>query len=452
MDAFNPKDRAEEIALYRSRIIGPLTVRELSRGDLTKEIEALSRQLFTSPRSHSPQRYAISTLERWYYKYKSEGLEGLKPKPRSDRGRAQQLSAEQKELLVNIRQEYPEASAPVIVRTLEQDGRLETGSLSATTLRRFFREQGLDRVTVRNSHTRTRLRWQAERPGALWHADVCHAPALRDANDKPMDVRIHAILDDASRYILSIEAMHQEREIDMLNLLVRAIRQHGIPDALYLDNGSTYRGQALSLAAARMGTVLIHARPYDAPARGKMERFWRTLRGQCLRFAASVSTLHDLNVRLWAWVDEHYHNAPHGGLMGKSPGAVYLAAERPVDGFDETKLREALTIHARRRMRRDNTLSMDGQDWQTDLGFLAGRLVTVGRCLVDPDEPPFILHENRRYALEPVDPVGNAQRPRHSAHNLDRPHPARVHFDPPTATLDHALGRAPRFHDKERES
>jgi len=88
MDAFNPKDRAEEVALYRSRIIGPLTVRELSRGDLTKEIEALSRQLFTSPRSHSPQRYATSTLERWYYKYKSEGLEGLKPKPRSDRGRA----------------------------------------------------------------------------------------------------------------------------------------------------------------------------------------------------------------------------------------------------------------------------------------------------------------------------------------------------------------------------
>lgn len=215
MDAFNPKDRAEEVALYRSRIIGPLTVRELSRGDLTKEIEALSRQLFTSPRSHSPQRYATSTLERWYYKYKSEGLEGLKPKPRSDRGRAQQLSAEQKELLVNIRQEYPEASAPLIVRTLEHDGRLEAGSLSATTLRRFFREQGLDRVAVHNSHTRTRLRWQAERPGALWHADVCHAPALRDANDNPMDVRIHAILDDASRYLIAIEAMHQERALSM---------------------------------------------------------------------------------------------------------------------------------------------------------------------------------------------------------------------------------------------
>lgn len=41
------------------------------------------------------------------------------------------------------------------------------------------------------------------------------------------------------------------------------------PDALYLENGSTYRGQALSLACARMGTALIHAKPYDA-------RTWKT--------------------------------------------------------------------------------------------------------------------------------------------------------------------------------
>lgn len=60
---------------------------------------------------------------------------------------------------------------------------------------------------------------------------------------------------------------------------MRAVRKHRPADALYLDNGSTYRGQALSLACARMGTALIHAKPYDAPARGKMERFWRTLRG-----------------------------------------------------------------------------------------------------------------------------------------------------------------------------
>lgn len=448
MDAFNPKDRAEAIALFRSQIVAPLTVRELDHGELAEELSRLSRQLFRTPRSHSPRTYSVPTLERWLYAYKAAGLEGLKPKPRSDRGKGRDLSAEQRALLVDIRQEHPDASVPVILTTLEDDGRLERDTVSATTVRRMFRERGLDRIATRqaNGRTKMRLRWQADRPGALWHADVCHSRALEVEQGKFLPVRIHAIMDDASRYVIAIEATHREREVDMLGLLVRAVRQHGPADALYLDNGSTYCGEALALATARMGTVLIHARPYDAPARGKMERLWRTLREQCLQFAGGVTTLHDLNVRIWAWVDERYHKAPHGGLMGKTPQAVYESSPRAVDDFDENKLRDALTVHARRRVRRDSTLAMDGQDWETDLGFLAGRLVTVGRCLVEPDEPPWIEHEARRHPLHPVDPVHNSRR-RRSVCCKDAAHPARVPFDPPKAVLDRAVGRQPEHAD-----
>ena len=127
-------------------------------------------------------------------------------------------------------------------------------------------------------------------------------------------------------------------------LLVRAVRKHGPPDAMYLDNGATYRGETLSLACARMGTTLVHAKPYDAPARGKIERFWRTLREGCLDHTGSLASLHDLNVRLWAWLDERYHKAPHGALMGKTPHEVFTAAAREPDPFDEAKLRDALTV------------------------------------------------------------------------------------------------------------
>jgi len=110
---------------------------------------------------------------------------------------------------------------------------------------------------------------------------------------KSHPLRIHALLDDASRYVVALEAHHTEREVDMVGLMVRALRKHGPPDALYLDNGATYRGETLATACARIGTSLVHARPYDAPARGKMERFWRTLREGCLDFLGSVSSLHD---------------------------------------------------------------------------------------------------------------------------------------------------------------
>lgn len=439
-EQLTPKDHAEDVALYRSKIIGALVHRELNHGELTTALGELSQQRFRAPRAHTSQTYSIATLERWYYAYKAQGLEGLRPKARKDKGRARELSPEQRALLLAIREEHPAASVPLILETLVADGRLDKDAVSATTIRRLYAEHGKDRVALRSSAGGTiRLRWQAERPGALWHGDVCHgAPLCGEGAPKP--VRIHALLDDASRYVVALEAMHSERELDMLSLFVRALRKHGPPDALYLDNGSTYRGHTLRLGCERLGTTLIHARPYDAPARGKMERFWRTLRERCLDVTGPLASLHDLNVRLYAWLDQHYHTTPHAALFGKSPAQVYESEPPPVDNLDERRLRDALTVQARRRVRRDNTLAMDGEDWETELGFLAGRVVTVSRCLVTPNEPPWLEHEGKRYVLSRVDPVRNGKRPR-SIQNLDKPHQTRVPFDPPKALLDKALGR-----------
>jgi putative transposase len=446
MNSITPKDHAEAVALFRAQIVGALCVRDLDHGELQAALAELSQQRFRAPRAHSTRCYSHSTLERWYYAYKEGGLVALRPQGRADKGRGRDLAPAMRELLVAIRQEHPGASVPLILRTLVAEGRLQEGTLSESTVRRFYQQRGVDRVSLRaGGGGKMRLRWQAEKPMALWHGDVCHGSPL-GTGDRCVPVRIHALLDDASRYVPVIEAMTQEREVDMLAVLVRAVRRYGPPGALYLDNGATYRGTTLALACARMGTTLIHAKPYDAPARGKMERFWRTLREGCLDHVGNVGSLHDLNVRIWAWLDTHYHAAPHGALMGGSPKGVFSATPRTADTFDEARLRAALTVHERRRVRRDSTLAMDGDDWETDLHFLAGRLVTVSRCMVDPEEPPYIEHEKKRHALHKVDPIKNATRPR-SPSSHDAPHPARVPFDPTRTMLDEQLGRRPRTRD-----
>jgi putative transposase len=456
METLTPKDHAEAIALYRSEIVGSLTHRQLERGDLQAALVELSKQRFCPPRSHGARTYSVPTLERWYYAFKSGGLAALRPQTRADKGRARELAPEMRSLIADIRRERPAASVPLILAALEAEGRLERNAVSASTVRRFLSEAGLDRVAAQHGRERDkiRLRWEASGPGALWHGDVCHARGMHVAG-RVEPVRIHALLDDASRYVVAIEARRAEREVDMLDLMMRALRRHGAPDALYLDNGSTYRGATLGIACARLGVTLVHAKPYDAPARGKMERFWRTLREQCLDHLGSVGSLHDINVRLYAWVDEHYHVRPHGGLMGKTPAVVYESAPREVDVLDEARLRDALTVQARRRVRRDSTLSMHGQTWQTDLHFLGGRLVTVGHCLALPDEPPWIEHESKRFALAPVDPKANGARHR-SASNLDAPHEAQVEaassFDPNRAFLDRSLGRRPAANSGGEES
>ena len=134
---------------------------------------------------------------------KLAGLPALRPRRRRDRGHARELTPEQRELLLDIRREHPRASAALIVRTLELDGRLTKGAVSLSTVRRLYGEHGLDRIAVRASTDgRVRLRWQADRADALWHADVCHGPAMK-IDKRTVPLRIHAILDDHSRAIVA---------------------------------------------------------------------------------------------------------------------------------------------------------------------------------------------------------------------------------------------------------
>jgi putative transposase len=434
-----PQDHAEAVAIFRSEIVGALTRRDLDHGELRARLRALAGERYRPPGAETTRQYSLTTLERWFYDYRAGGLAALRPAARSDRGHAQELTPEQRQLLLDIRREHRSASVPLILRTLVADGRLEAGAVSPATVRRLYVEHGLDRVPMREGGgQKTRLRWEAEAPGALWHADVCHGPALTiDGVTRPL--RIHALLDDASRFIVAIEARHTEREADMLEILVRALRRHGPPDVLYLDNGATYIGQILRTACARLGISLLHARPYDAPARGKMERFWRTLREGCLDHLGSLTSLHDVEVRMYAFLDQHYHVAPHSSLIGKAPGAVFTAGKRTADDLTEEKLRDALTVRDRRRVRADTTVSLDGRDWELDQGYLAGRVVTVGHSLLGGEA--WVEHEGQRLPLHPVDPKANARRKRPPRRPGVTEAAVETPFDPAGALLDRATGK-----------
>jgi transposase InsO family protein len=428
---------AEAVAIFRATVLGPVMHRELARGQLAAELRALSQQRFRPPDANSTRTYAVSTLERWLYAYRESGLEGLQPEPRGDRGYAQELTEQERELLLDIRREYSDASVPLILKTLVGEGRLDAGKVSDPTVRRLYAAHGLRRCAAHpDEGSKTRLRWQAERPGALWHGDVCHVTGC-EVGGKKVPLRIHGLLDDASRYVIALEAHTTEKEVDMLGMLVDALRRHGKPDALYLDNGSTYRGEVLKTACARLGITLLHAKPYDPQARGKMERFWKTLREGLLRYVGGVASLHDINARLRAFLDKRYHPAPHAGLMGKSPAKLYATKPADEGAIGDKALRDALTVRNRRRVSSDNVLSVDGVAWELDQGYLAGQVVAVAHCFAAPDEPPWVEHEGKRLQLRPVDPTKNARRKRPPRGGPVVTRPKRpVDFDPTKTLID----------------
>ena len=107
MSTLSPKDHAEAVALFRSEIVGALTRRELDRGELSLALTELSQQRFRPPQAKATKAYSVATLERWYYAYKSGGLQALRPSPRSDRGRCRELTEAQRTLLAAIAKSTP---------------------------------------------------------------------------------------------------------------------------------------------------------------------------------------------------------------------------------------------------------------------------------------------------------------------------------------------------------
>lgn len=438
-DQLEPKDHKERVAIFRAGIIGALTARDLARGELRSELEALSRMSFRPPGRDLTRRYGVSTLERWYYAFRARGLEGLEP-GRARNGFARSLTKAHRELIVSIAKEHASTPVSVIVRALRDSKSLDLVEVSDNTIRRYLSSQGLDAAARRQkAKGKARRRWAAEAPGVLWHADVCHGPSLL-IDGRRLSLRIHGILDDASRFVLGLRAFHTEREVDMLSLLVDVLRVHGKPRTLYLDNGSTYRGEALSVACQRLGVRLVHAQPYDPEARGKMERFWRTAREGCIDHLGGLASLHDVQARLLAFLDRHYLPMPHSSLLGRCPSDVYSTERIDADPVPDDDLRDALTVRGTRRVRKDGTVSVGGVEWEVEDGYLAGRKVIVGRSLFEPAAAPWIDHEDRRLCLQPIDPVANGLRPRRVATSPRRGLDA-IPFDPATAALDAHLGR-----------
>ena len=424
-------DRGQQMAMFRSEIIGALLHRELSRGELQNELRELSQHLFRPPGSERTRTFSVATLERWLYAYKHKGLAGLHPKPRRDRGRGRNLPPELKTLLLDIRREHTQASVPLILRTLVLDGRLQKDLVSPATVRRLYCEHGLDcKSAPPPGGSHTRLRWETSSPNVLWHADVCHGPTLQIAG-AAHPLRIHALLDDCSRFVVCIAAFDTEREDDMLRLLCRALRAHGRPDALYLDNGATYTGDLLRAACGKLGINLLHAKPYDPQARGKMERFWRTLRQGCLAFLPTSTTFAQVQQHLDTFLQSHYQHAPHASLLGKSPAQVYYSDQQLVVPVDEPSLREALTVRLRRRVRCDTTVSFLGQLFELEQGYLAKKVITIGYCLLDGGKFfPWAEYEHKRLVLHPCDPRLNSRRRRKGSGAPQVPPLSNVPFNP----------------------
>jgi transposase InsO family protein len=306
--------KSEKVALFRYGLIATLVLERLSRGELMRRARELAALHYDIPFS---QRTTISvgTLLKWARRYRKGGLDGLSPKRRQDRGRSRVISPQLAELIERLKRENPHRTGTTLLRELALSSDDSTPPpLSAATLYRFLKEHGLTQKQLLSPPAHKKF--EAEFANQIWQSDMMFGPYVLRPGGGKQQAMLYAILDDASRIIPHAQFYADEGLESLLDCLRQGVAARGIPVRLYVDNGKVYRSAQLARIAATLGILIVHTPPYQPEGRGKIERFFRSVRDQFLASLdlKQVSGMDDLNTRLDAWIQTAYHRTPHGGL------------------------------------------------------------------------------------------------------------------------------------------
>ena len=383
------------VALFRYGLIADVLRLPLGSGEIRRTLNEKAQRTYVIPGTRRT-RVAVETMRDWLSLYRTGGFEALYPKTRADRGQPRRLPPEVAELLVSLKTEQPALSVKALIKAARARG--IDHPLAPSTVHRLLSREGLLDRHPGDPVATDRRRFAYRDAGELWMSDVMHGPKVADGRRRRKTFLI-AFIDDATR-VIPFAAFALRGEHHRVPARVQAgHRTPGTPGCdCIVDNGANFRSQQLALVCAKLGIALIHSRPYQPAGKGKIERFFRTLRAAVLAHltAEATESLDTLNRTLWAFVEGEYHLSPHRGLDGRTPLDQWALAGANVRYPDPgTDLDDLFLFEARRRVMKDRTVSLNARLYEVD-AHLVGQLVTLR---YDPDAPPqrpiAVVHEGK---------------------------------------------------------
>lgn len=365
----------------------------------------------------------VRTAQRWLFRYKAEGLDGLRRRHRSD-GDRRKLPDELVRLIEGMALRKPRLSCAAIHRRIavvatNQDWHIP----SYGTVWSIIRALDPGMVTLAQDGTAAYrdcyeliYRHRAVAPNALWQADHTMLDMLiLDANGAAVRPWLTAIMDDHSRAIAGyLVFLHAPSALQTALALRQAIwrKQNpnwpicGIPEVLYVDHGSDFTSDHLDQAAAALRFRLVFSAVARPQGRGKIERFFGTLNTELLpelpgnivdgRPATSVKlSLPELDAAIGTWITGTYNARPHSetGIPPITSWCVAGWLPHMPDSLED--LDTLLVMVAKPRMVRRDGVHFQGLHYTSStLAPYVGESVTIRYDPRDLGEVR-VFHKNR---------------------------------------------------------
>ena len=389
-------DGRKDVALFRFAMISEAL--HLPAEEVAPYLKRQAQREVTIPGS-GRRKVAATTMRSWIRAYRKAGFDGLMPKRRKDRGLLRHMPGDVVETLLAIRRENMDLSVrQVIARARATDAVPDDVIVAPSTLHRLFTREGLMKRRA-DAPSGDLRRFATEAAGQLWQSDVMHGPKVRDTRGRKRKTYLIALLDDATRVVPYAHFALGETAADYLVVLKEAILRRGLPERLFCDNGANFRSRQLMMVCGRLGISLLHARPYHPAGRGKIERWFRTVRGQFLAplDPQDIPDLETLNQRFRTWVEAEYHMTPHRGLEGQRTPLDQWAltcgrVRRPDPGVD---LDDMFLFEATRRVSRARTVSLDARIYEVEAGMNGAKVTLRYDPSAPPDRPIKVVHEGK---------------------------------------------------------
>jgi putative transposase len=358
------RSRAEGIALFRYALVREAAEDRLSKAERGRLVRALAASIHSGP-DGSPVSVSRPTIDRWIRAYRAGGFAALSPTPRRVEARTPpKLLA----LACDLRREDPGRSAAHIASMLAES---QGFSVHPRTLQRHFAALGLTRAAL-SGNSVAFGRFEATYPNELWVGDALHGPVVGGKKAIPF-----CFVDDHSRLVTGHRWSHAEDTLSAESALRRGILSRGLPETVYLDNGSPFVSKQLLRALAVLGVRLVHSRPGRPQGRGKIERFFRTVREQFLIETAhsEIPSLEALEARFVAWVERVYHTRVHTET-DETPLARFAVSGAPrIPAM--ALVREALLFAETRLVTKLATVSLFGNHYEVDAALIGRRVELV---------------------------------------------------------------------------
>lgn len=302
-------------------------------------------------------KYSAGTLACWESDYRKGGFEALMPRQRSDSGKSRKLDDDTISAIIQIRTQFPKINATEIYHKLIADGIIRKNDVSLSTIQRYIKKHNLKGASAPGQ--KDRKAFEEEYVGGMYQGDTMYGPYLTENGVRRRTYCI-MLLDDKSRMIVAGRFFYADNAYNFQKVLKEAVSSRGIPQKLYVDNGSPYKNEQLSLICGQLGTILIHTPVRDGASKGKCERNFRTLRNRFLNVLdmEQIAGIEQLNEKLHAYIQQH--NTTVHSSTGMTPQDRYMADILHIKmPSDREWLENCFMNRIKRLERNDATVTID---------------------------------------------------------------------------------------------